>query len=162
MTIADAGDGGGLPAEGRDDVGKRHVELGDGERQRCLEAEHPRGSLIERNLLGVRSVRGVIGRDRVDRAIGKPGLERVDVGASAQWWVHLEHRVVAAELLVGEGEVVRRRFGGDRQALRLRLPYELHAARGAEVEEVHRDTGEADELDVAEHHQFLGDRRPSR
>jgi hypothetical protein len=29
------------------------------------------------------------------------------------------------------------------------------------VQEVHRHTGEADELDVAEHHQLLGQRRPT-
>ena len=103
----------------------------------------------------------MVGGDGVDGAVGQPGLDGVDVGAGPQRRVHLEHRVVALQQLVGQREVVRRRLGGDRQALGLGAADEVHAARGAEVQEVHRHTGEADQLDVAEQHQLLGQGRPA-
>ena len=85
-----------------------------------------------------RRVRRVIGGDGVDRAVGQAGLDRGDVGGGAQRRVDLEHGVVAGEQLVGEREVVRRRLGRDRQAVGLGGADQLDAARGREVQEVHR------------------------
>ena len=162
VTVGDAGDRRRLPTERGDDVGEGHVELGDRHCQCRLETEHPWWRLVERELLLVWRVGCVVGGDRVDRAVGEPGLDRLDVGRGAQRRVHLEQWVVAGEQFVGEREVMRRGLRRDGQALRLRLPHELHRARRAQVEEVHRGSGQSHELDVTEQHQLLGERRPAR
>ena len=87
-------------------------------RQRRLEAEHPGRRLVEGGLLGLLGVRGVVGGDAVDRAVGQAGPHRGDVGVGAQRRVHLEHRVVGRALGVGEGEVVGGGLAGDGQARR--------------------------------------------
>ena len=58
----------------------RQVELGEGQRQRRLEAEHPGRRLVERLLLGLLGVGGVVGGDGVEGAVGQAGPHRGDVG----------------------------------------------------------------------------------
>ena len=48
-------------------------------RERGLEAEHPEGRVDEGVLLVVARVRGVVGGDGVDRAVGQRGAQRLDV-----------------------------------------------------------------------------------
>ena len=79
----------------------------------------------------------MVGGDGVDGAVGEAALDRVDVGVGAKRRVHLEHRVEARAALVGEGEVVRRRFGRDREPTRLGRAHELDRTGGGHVQEVH-------------------------
>ena len=58
VAIGDSGDRRRLPAERGDDVGQRHVELGDRQGERGLEAEHPGRRLVERGLLRLRQGAG--------------------------------------------------------------------------------------------------------
>jgi hypothetical protein len=70
-------------------------------------------------------------------------------------------RVVAAQHVVGEGEVVWGDLRRDRQTVALRRANELDAAGRREVQQVDAGTGEPGQLDVAVDHQLLGDRRPA-
>ena len=53
----------------------------------------------------------MVGGDHVDRAVGDPGAQRVAILGGAQRRVHLEVRVVADQIVVGEDQVVRGDFG---------------------------------------------------
>ena len=80
------------------------MERGEG----GLEAGHAHRRLLERHLLFLRRVRGVVGGDALDRAVAQALDQRLAVGLGAQRRVHLEAvRVEAADRLVGEAEVVR-------------------------------------------------------
>ena len=92
----------------------------------------------------------------------RPAFEGVDVDLRAQWRVDLVRGVEAEQGFVGEAEVVWCHLRGDWQAVCLRLPDELDAPRRGQMQEVHPDAGESDELDVAVEHQLFGDRRPAR
>ena len=137
-------------------------ELDQRERQGGLEPEHARWRLLEGQLLRLGAVRGVVGGDRVDRAIGEPRLHRGDVRVGAQRWVDLEDRIERRARGVREREVVRRRLGGDRQAARLRAAHELHGTRRGEVQEVEARPGGGGEDAVTSDDDVLGRARPSR
>ena len=91
--------------------GRQHLP-GDG--QRRLQAQHPRGRLVEGDVLGFGRMRGVIGGDGIDRPVAQTVDDRGHVTVRAQRRVDLEHRVVAGHLGVGEQHVMRRRLRGDR------------------------------------------------
>ena len=101
-------------------------------------------------------MRGVVGRDCVDRPVPEAHLERGDVIGGPQRRVHLERRVEGAEHLVGQREVMRGGLGSDPQSVRLGLTHECDRSGGGQVQEVHPRPREPGEFDVAEHHQFLG------
>ncbi len=94
VSIGDTGDRCRLPRQRRDHVGELHVERRERHAERGLEPEHAGRSLVERLLLGLGGVRCMVGRDRVDRAIGQPGADRCEVVRGAQWRVDLVERVV--------------------------------------------------------------------
>ena len=126
------------------------VELGEGERQRRLEAEHPWRRLVERRLLAVRFVRGVVGGDGVDLAVGQCPAHGRDVGLGSQRRVHLEDRVVVDDT----HSSVRVKWWGATSAVTgrpSRLERGDHGQRpgGRQVQEVDAGAGQADEGDVA-------------
>ena len=82
VTVGHPGDRRRLPRQGGDDVGERHVEMGERDAERRLEPEHPGRRLVERLLLGLAGVRCVVGGDGVDRAVGEPRPDGVDVGTA--------------------------------------------------------------------------------
>jgi hypothetical protein len=108
-----SGDCGWLPRQRGDDRVDAHVEMCQRQCQGGLEAEHARRCLVEGLFLGLGSMRGMVGGDRVDRAVGESGADRGDVGGRAQRRVHLEQWIEPGEQFVGEREVVGRCFGGD-------------------------------------------------
>ena len=135
---------------------RRHAE-------RRLQPEHPRRGVVDRALLVLGRVRRVVGGDGVDRPVGQPGLEGGDVGGRAQRRVDLEHRVVAAQRLVGE-----RRGGAasTRPSRAARRPWP--PARASTLRAVDRCSRwirapvSRAQLDVAVDHQLLGDAPASR
>jgi hypothetical protein len=72
-----------------------------------LQAGHAGQGGAPLGLLVLQGVRRVVGGDAVDRAVGEPGAQRLDVGCGAQRRVDLEDRVVGAREVVGEQQVVR-------------------------------------------------------
>jgi hypothetical protein len=112
-------------------------------------------------LLVVPGVRGVVGRDRVDGAVGQRLPQRVDVLLRAQRRVDLVGRVVAGEQVGGEQQVVRRDLGGHVDALGLGPAQDLDGAGGRGVGDVHAGAGVAGQHDVARHDDLLGDARPA-
>ena len=83
----------------------------DGERG--LDPEHAGRRFLEGHRLRLGRMGGVVGRDRVDRAVDERGPQCVDVGLLTQRRVHLEHRVERRARCVGENEMLRRALGGD-------------------------------------------------
>ena len=136
-------------------------QLGERERERGLEAEHPRGRLLEHALLALGRVGRVVGGDGVDGAVGEAVPDGGDVTVGAQGRVHLEHGVEARALGVGEREVMGRGLARDRQPAGLGRAHEVDGLRRAHVEEVHARAGQRAELDVARHDDGLRGRRPS-
>ena len=92
---------------------------------RRLETHDPEGRRVEVHGLLVGVVRGVVGRDRVDRSVLKPREEGREVRRLAQRRVHLGARREArgCDLLVGQQEVVGRHLARHRDAVRLRPPH---------------------------------------
>ena len=74
---------------------------------------------LERLLLLLARVRGVVGGDAVDRARAQRLDQRLAVGLGPQRRVHLEVRVERPHRLVGEQQVVRRGLAGHLRARRL-------------------------------------------
>ena len=111
---------------------------------------------------------GVVGGDGVDRAVGQPLADGGHVGGRAQRRIDLEHGVVAGDGGVGEGEVVGRRFGSDRQPFRLGPPHRVDGPGRRQVQEVDGCAGQAAQGDVPlDHHRFgfgrlAGDAQPRR
>ena len=94
----------------------------------------PIAACLERHLLLLGGVRRVVGRDAVDRPVAQALDQRLAVVLGAQRRVHLEAGVEAADRLVGEGQVVRRRLAGDLRRprpWRARSPRPRRARRGA-------------------------------
>ena len=81
-------------------------------------------------------VRGVVGGDDVDGAVGQAGAQRLDVGGGAQRRVDLVDRVVGRGQLVGEQQVVRGDLGGDVPAARLGPADDLDRAGRGDVADV--------------------------
>ena len=104
----------GLQVSARDDVHDAHSGVAQNRQahtERRLQAEHPRRRLVERSLLRLPRMRGVVGGDGVDRAVDDALDERLDVGLRAQRWVDLEQRVEATQSVLRERQVVRRHLG---------------------------------------------------
>ncbi len=145
VAIGDAGDRRRTPRHRRQDVLDGHPRVAEdrqADAQRCLQPDHARRGLVERLFLDRRRVRRVIRGDGVDGPVDDALDERLDVCLGAQRRVDLEHRVVAAELLVGERQVVGGDLGGHRDALRLGATNELDAARGRHMQEVDASAGQ--------------------
>ncbi len=81
-----------------------------------FKTENAEGRAIELDIFQGRFVRGVIGGDGVDGAVGEALNEGFAVFARGQRWIHLEARIVG-DILVDQREVVRRDFAGDMQAI---------------------------------------------
>ena len=106
-------------------------------------------------------MRGVIGGDDVDGAVGEGGADRENIRLGAQRWVDLEAGVVAAHRLVGEKEVVRRDLGGDTDAAGLRPAQHLHRPCRRHVTDVQPGPGVLGEQHVPGDDRLLGDRGPA-
>ena len=85
----------------------------DHHRQRGLQAEHAGRGFDEGVLLVVAGVRGVVGADRVDGAVGQCLPQRGHVLVGPQRRIHLVGRVVASTSLGGQHQVVRGDLGRD-------------------------------------------------
>ena len=149
-----AEDAGGACGEGRDDRRQRDasgVRQGhEGAERRLEAADAVGGGLVLAELVG-RRVRGVVGGDGVDRAIGEPfdhGLDvppgpqrRVDLGVGVVGRVAVGgsrqrstgESAVAANPFVGEGEMVGGHLGGDGEAALLGAPHDVEGAERAHV-----------------------------
>ena len=68
--------------------------MGEHEAERGLDTGHAEGSKLELTVLLVGRVRRVIGDDGIDRAVGKTGAKRSDIGLRAKRRVHLVVRIV--------------------------------------------------------------------
>ena len=98
----------------------------------------------------------MVGRDGIDRAIAQSGAYRGDVAIGAQRRIDLEHRVVAGAALVGEREVMGRRFGRHTQPSVLGRADHRDRTGRRQVLEVHAATGEAGQCDIPHHHELFG------
>ena len=130
--------------------GRGPVEMGDRHAERRSRDRASREALRR---AGAPCPRGCAGAWSVAIASivpsARPMRHRLDVGHRTQRRVDLVQRVVGGESLVGEAEVVRRRLGGDRQAVGFGPAHELDAAGRREVQQVDPGPGEAHQLDVA-------------
>ena len=136
---------------GQDQLG---VDRGEG----GLEPGHAHRRLLEGDLLFLRLVRRVVGGDALDRAVAEAGDQRLAVGLGAQRRVHLEAlRVEAADLLVGQAEVVRAGLGADLDPGRLGGGDRLDRLGGGEVLDVDAGVLVAGEGGVAGDHRRLRD-----
>ena len=75
-------------------VERAHADEVEHDRQRGLEAEHAGRRALELDVLLDGRVRRVVGRDRVDRAVGERLEQRLLIGGRAQRRHHLGARVV--------------------------------------------------------------------
>src|SRR5439155_14979350 len=108
---------GGADSEKFDDARERNLvfamELRNRQSQRSLQTSDPKRSTFEFHFLLVRGVRRVVRSDGIDGAVGERHQNGLPVGGRAQRRVHLEIRVVFADIFVEQGKVVRRDFTGD-------------------------------------------------
>jgi len=75
----------------------------------------------------------MIRTDDIDRAVDQRLADGLDIGDRAQGRVDLVHGVAGRRGRVVQHEVVRRRLGGDRVALRLRPAHDRHRRRRRDV-----------------------------
>ena len=136
----------------------RQHEVGVERREGGLQAGRAHRRLLEGHLLLVARVRGVVGRDAVDRAVAQPLDQRLAVGLGRERRVHLHARVHPAHVLLGEQQVVGRDLGADAPALRLGVRDGVDRGGAAEVLEVHARVLVAGERGVARDHRGLADR----
>ena len=106
-------------------------------------------------------VRGVVGADDVDGAVGQRGAQGLDIGVGAQRRVDLVDGVVAAGELVREPEVVRGDLGRDVDAAGLGPADDLHGSGGGDVADVQPGADVLGEQHVAGNDAFLGDGGPA-
>lgn len=86
--------------------------------------------------LVLHGVRGVIGGDDVDDAVGQGLPDRLHVALAAKGRVHLVDRVVGGSQVMGEQQVVRSDFRGHCDAAALGPPENLHRAGRRDVTDV--------------------------
>ena len=117
-------------------------QLGERQRQGGLEPEHPRGRLVEAALLGLRAwgAWSVAMASIVPSA--RPRCTAATSAAVRSGGLTLNTGSNDAHRGVGQGEVVRRDLGRDRQPRGLRVADDAERRRGREVEEVQRRPGE--------------------
>ena len=119
----------------RQTAGPHQVGVAGGEGG--LEAGDPERGLLERDLLLVARVGGVVGGHAVDGAVGEGRDQGLAVGLLPQRRVHLvPRRVERLDRGVGEREVVRRDLGGDAHAARLGAADLLRRLGGGDVADV--------------------------
>ena len=106
-------------------------------------------------------MRGVVGADDVDGAIGQGLANRLDVLGRAQRGVDLVQRGVGAGHLIGQQEVVRRDLSGDIDAAGLGPADDPDAAGGGQVAHVQTRADVLGQQDVAGDDRLLGHRRPA-
>src|ERR1700730_6535883 len=105
----------------------------DRERQCSFQAGNAESGAFEFDLLFVSGMRGVIGGDGVDGAVGERDDNGFAVGRRAQWGIHLEVGVVFADVLVNQSEVVRRDLAGDAGLGALTATHGLKRVSGREM-----------------------------
>ena len=131
-------------------------QLGVGDREGRLQPDDTEGSVVERRVLFVVGVRGMVGGDAVDDAVLEGAAQRGDIGCFAQRRVHLRVRVVVLARVIGERKVVRRHLRGHAAPPLFRPAEQVDGAAGRHVAEVHPATRQLGEDDVAGHHDLLG------
>ena len=131
-------------------------------RQRRLEPEHAGPGGGELDALFLLGVRGVVGGDAVDHALGQRVPQRHGVREFPQGRVHLVHRVVGLEPRVVEQQVVRGDLGADRDPEPLRPADQLDRAGGGGVADVHACFRVAGQQRVAGDDRLFGGARPTR
>jgi hypothetical protein len=104
----------------------------------------------------------VVGGDRVDRPVRERVAKGRDVLGGAQWWVDLEHRVVAGQQVGGQQQVVGGHLGRDVDPPGLRPPDHLDRAGRGDVGHVHPAVRVASQHHVARHDDLLCDPGPPR
>ncbi|MPM17512.1 hypothetical protein SDC9_63907 [bioreactor metagenome] len=133
----------------------------DHHREGLLQADHARARIDEGMVLVLRSVRGVVGADHVDRAVGDRGPQRLDVLGGAQRWVDLEGGVVAGHQICGQQQMVRGGLGRHPDTAGLGGADDVQRLPGRHVADVVAGPGEGGELHVAGDDRRLGGRRPA-
>lgn len=128
----------------------------DEQRQRRFQADDPHRRFDEAEFLVVVAVRGVVGDEAVDRAVGQAGQAGVDVGPRAERRIHLVVRVVGRAGVLGQQQVMRADLGADALAGGFGPADQLDRAGGADVGDVVADAGGRGQADVALGHDFLG------
>ena len=78
-----------------------------------------------------------------------PSIERITVGGGAQRRVHLVMGVEVADILVNQGEMVRRDLGADAQLVLLGRAHGLQRLGGREMGDVQTSAGLARQGDIA-------------
>ena len=146
----------GPPRQQRQDLGDRQVEVGERQGQRGLEAEHAGRRLVERLLLRLGRVRGVVGGDAVDRARRQPARTAATSSSVRSGGLTLNtgsKRRAAASVSV---KWCGGRLARDRQALGLGRRHQLDRPPCRQVLEVDPAAGHAGQGDVAHDHDLLG------
>ena len=140
-----AEDGGGVVGHPPDQVGQLHppgvVQLGEGNGQGGLQADHAAGGLGQGALLLLRGVGGVVGGDGVDGAVLQPGDDALDVLGGAQRRVHPGHGALGEHLVLGEGEVLGAGLTGEGDPPLLHPAHDIHRLGGGYVTDVHMGPG---------------------
>ena len=101
----------------------------------------------------------MVGGDHRDRTVGDALDEGETVLFRTQRRIHLVIRAVSLDALVGQRQVVRRRFAGDRNPLRPGVAEQLHALLDADMLHMDLPADLAGEDDVAGNHELLGGSR---
>ena len=91
--------------------------------ERGFEAGDPVWRELKFNFLFVHGVRRVIGRNGVHNAIENSFDHGIAIGSRAQRRIHFGVRVVEADMLFGQQEVMRRNLAGHAQPVAPRLPH---------------------------------------
>ncbi len=121
----------------------------------------PKGALIELHFLLKLCVRRVIARQNVERAVGDPFDQRVDIALAAQRRIHFEVGVEILDRLIRQRDVMRTNFAADFHSARPRFAQEPHAAGRADVLAMNRMIAQLREQNVARDDGFLARRRPA-
>ncbi len=145
-----------LPAH---QAGFDHGVLDHGERG--FQPGHAHGCLRPLAFLVFARVRGVVGADDVDRAVGQGGPEGLDIGVRAQRRVDLVDGVVAAGELIREPEVVRGDLGRDVDAAGLGPADNLHGPGRGDVADVQAGPDVLGQQHVPGDDALFGDGRPA-
>ncbi len=126
-----------------------------------LETQHARGSFVEGQILQLGGVRSVISRDGVNESVNEGSAKGRDVSRGTKRRVHLEVCVKSLKGTFVQREVVWRDLASNAKTFTSRRHHHRHRARAREMQEVHRTAGETNKFKVAQHHEFLGERRSS-
>lgn len=106
------------PFEGR--YLARSDQQGPRDADGCLQAHDAKRSAQKSAGLFVRAVRRVVGRETGNGSVHDGAFKGRSVAAGTERRIHFEIRIGGVDVLVAEGEVVRRQFRGDGRASRAR------------------------------------------